>query len=308
MKKMVFKFKSWYITPLESDTILSYVFALNFDKLKNIYKNFENIPFNITNAFDHGYIVRPFYMWEDDKQETTFQEDIENEPVRKKLKKISYIPIDKQILKSHLKDKNIKEQEDYKTKLLAEKELQEKENKEEQVSEFKNAIPRYNKGETTPFTIDDVNHTDQEKVIYVKVYDEQQYNIFFDCLKETFETVWWWKWKSKWYGKIEYIQNQDLTEKEKEFFEYVEELKNKNKYIILNNFKPSKEDLENIQNDKSFINLNHKHTKSLDNMPFKWKMSFIEAWSFLYSDNILKWDYYKAILKEKESINFGYLF
>jgi len=37
IKKIVFKFKSGYITPLKSDTILSYIFAYNFEKLKDIY-------------------------------------------------------------------------------------------------------------------------------------------------------------------------------------------------------------------------------------------------------------------------------
>ena len=315
MKKIVFKFKSWYITELESDTILSYVFVYNFEKLKNIYEDFKNwkVPFNITNAFDKGSIIRPFYMSKDEKKDNSnneFEEFLNNlidEVDRKKIKKLWFIPLDTNILKLQLKDKTIEDQEEYNKKLWEISEKEESDKKNDKISEFKNSIPRFYKGDTNPFAIEDVNYTNQEKVIYVKVYDEEKYNRFFESLKNTFETIWWWKWKSRWYGKIAYVKNETLDTKEIDFFDYLQELKKENKYIVLNNYKPSENDLQNIDIEKSFINLNHKHTKSLDNMPFKWKMSFISAWSVLTWEN-LKWDFYKAQLEDKESINFWYLF
>jgi hypothetical protein len=39
-KKIILKPSSGLITPLESDTILSYIFAYNFEKLNEVYRKF----------------------------------------------------------------------------------------------------------------------------------------------------------------------------------------------------------------------------------------------------------------------------
>lgn len=317
IKKIVFKFKSWYITPLESDTILWYVFAHNFENLKDIFEDFKNqdIPFLITDAFDKDYIVRPFYIVDDRKKdEDDLLKDLQNEADRKKIKKLSILPIDKakQILELQFKSKDENEQKEEYDDLLKEIINEDKDDiKNITTAEFKNSIPRFNSTDTTPFAISDITYTNNEKIIYVKIFDEAKYNKFFECLKNTFETIWFGAWKSRWYGKIKYVKEEKLNKKEEELFKYIEQLKKEWKYIVLNNFKPSKDDIENIDTWKSFINLNHKNTKALDNMPFKWKMSFISAWSVVITENIwykIKWNFYKVQLEKKESTNFWYLF
>lgn len=322
IKKIVFKFKFWYITPLESDTILWYVFAHNFENLKDIFEDFKNqdIPFLITDAFDKDYIIRPFYIVDDKEREkdnndneTELIKDLQNEADRKKIKKLSILPIDKakQILELQFKSKDENEQKKY-DDLLKEIINEDKSDiKNITTAEFKNSISRFNSTDTTPFVVSDITYTNNKKIIYVKIFDEAKYNRFFECLKNTFETIWFGAWKSRWYGKIKYVEEEKLNKDEEELFKYIEELKKEWKYIVLNNFKPSKNDIENIDTWKSFINLNHKNTKALDNMSFKWKMSFISAWSVVIiknKDKKLEWDYYEAKLWDKKAVNFWYLF
>jgi hypothetical protein len=55
MKKIIINFQSGYLTPLESDTLLGYLFALAFarqnEKIQQIFDDFKNKkpPFLISN-------------------------------------------------------------------------------------------------------------------------------------------------------------------------------------------------------------------------------------------------------------------
>ncbi len=304
IKKIILTPKSWLITPLESDTVLSYIFAFNYEKLKDILDDFikwEVLPFNITNAFQTWFLPKPIYFSEIIKiNDCSLEEDLRNEKNRKKLKKLNKFPLNKSFFELLFNWKV----EELNNKLVDLNLDEDKIN----ISEAKNSIPRFHKWETTPYHIDDIEYISSSYTIYVKIYDERKFQLFFDCLKNNFETIWFWKWKSKWYWHFKNVELLGLDEEEKEVFDYFEELKKEKWYnIILNNFKPSNNDLENINIDKSYYVLNTKHTKSLSEFNkniFKWQMNFFSPWSLLISDKIIIWDYYKS----GNSYNFWYIF
>ena len=161
-KKIILKPKSWLITPLESDTILSYIFAYNFEKLEHIYKKFQdwnNLPFLITNWFLENTLPRPMYFCDVNNElheKTTLIQDINSELDKKKIKKLTNIPFDKSILELIFTWKQdelrgvLKNNSDKKEKIEI-KSI-------EIVSEYKNSIPRFNIWETNPFEITDINY------------------------------------------------------------------------------------------------------------------------------------------------------
>jgi hypothetical protein len=311
-KKIILTPKSGLISELESDTILSYIFAFNFEKLNNIYIKFQEwkeIPFSITSWFLEWELPKPIYFQENsNKVKGNLLEDIKNEVDRKKLKKVSTFPIEKEYFKL-LFDWKQKELE-YKIKeLLCNKEENHKyKEKTQTISEYKNSIPRFNIWETNPYIIDNIKYISWNYVIYIKVYNEDDFNLFFDCFKTTFESIWFWKWKSRWYWKFKLLKSFDLDEKELEVFNYFEKLdKEKNLKVVLNNYKPTNNEIKNFDLNKSFYKLNNKHTKSLSEFNkniFKWKMSFISHWSVISTKEKLVWDYYNS----NNSYNFGYIF
>ena len=308
IKKIIFTFKSWYITPLESDTILGYIFAMNFNTLKDVFDDFQKweSPFLITNAFEDGYLPRPSYFTNNEQLLPTLEKDIKDEKDRKKLKKSLWLPLDKKALELCFLNKNKQQQNEFKKYLISNENNDKEENKK--VSEFKNNIPRFHKWETNPYTIENVKWDKRSFIIYVKILDEDKWNKFYASMKTIFTTIWWGKWKSRWYGKIDKIEVETLTTEEKEVFDYIEEMKNNGRYYILNNYKPSNEELKVINLEESFIEYNHKNGKTLQNMPFKWQFSFIKAGSVVQSDNKLIWDKYVFENENNKSVNFGYLF
>jgi len=307
-KKIILTLKSWFITNFESDTVLSYIFWYNFESLKNIFDKFrnnENIPFLITNWFIENKFPRPFYFSsiKNEKKENFF-DDIENEKIRKNLKKIDFLPIQKNFFELLFNDEIEKLNEKLKKYLETYK-------KEENLInniEYKNSIPRFNKKETNPYFLENVKYTNKNFVIYVKVFDENDFWLFFEKLKNTFENIWFWKAKSRWYWHFKNVELKDLEKNEKEVFDYFDFLeKEKNLKIILNNFKPSKKDLENIDLSNSFYQILSKNTKSLEEFNkniFKWQMNFIKEGSVLKCKNKLIWDFYKS----DNSYNFWYIF
>ncbi len=309
-KKIILTAKSWFITDLESDTILSYIFAYNFEKLKNVYDkflNWDSLPFLISSWFDEGTLVKPIYFSSNniEKTDSTLIEDISFETNRKDLKKMSIFPIRKKLFELlfnwnqvELKEELINILDDFNKKLKNSK----------LVSEYKNSIPRFNIWDTNPYSIENIKYNSWNKVIYVKVYDESDFNLFFKCLKNTFNSIWFWKAKSRWYWQFSNIELEDLDNNEKDCFTYFENLeKEKNLKIVLNNYKPSVSEIEDIDLSKSFYKLNNKHTKSLSEFNktiFKWKMSFFAPWSVISTNQKLKGDFYKSW----NSCNFGFIF
>lgn len=302
-KKIVLTPKSWLITPLESDTVLSYIFAFNFEKLEHIYKKFQewiNLPFLITNWLLENTLPRPmFFSDEKHPQESSLLEDINEEVSKKKIKKITQLPLDKSLLELIFNWKN----NEFRDRL---KNISNNGNKEI-VIDFKNSIPRFNNWDTNPYEIPDINYISWNYVIYVKLIDEKDFELFFDCLKNTFEKIWFWKWKSRWYGHFKNVEIKDLDINESEVFKYIDELKKQNLYFVLNNYKPKDSEIDKFNLDKSFYQLNSKHTKSLSEFNeniFKWQMNFISEWSVIYSDDKLVWDSYKS----DNSYNFWFIF
>lgn len=308
-KKIILKPSSWLITHLESDTILSYIFAYNFEKLQSIFQKFKdwkNIPFIISNWFLENTLPRPiFFIDNKDKlKNSTLFEDIITEVDKKKIKKLIDIPFNKSILDLIFTWNDEKLRENLKIYVKSNEWKKIFDN----VIELKNSIPRFNNWETIPYEIWDIKYISWNYEIYAKIENELDFNLFFNCFKNTFEKIWFWKWKSRWYWHFKSIETKDLEENEKEVLEYIKELKKQNLYFVLNNFKPSFEEINSLNLDKSFYEINMKHTKSLsefnNNLIFKWQMNFFKEWSIIYSEKELKWDYYKSW----NSYSFGYIF
>lgn len=314
IKKIELTLSSWFITPFESDTILSYIFAFAFlqqnQNIINIFEEFKkwNIPFNITNWFyssqEKIFVPKPiFFKKEDtknniDDKNSKLKQEIENEVNRKKLKKISFIAFED--IKDYFTnpDEIKRKYIDFDfTKLIKLKQ-----------EIWKNSVPRFHIGETNPYSLS-ANFV--EKItIYVKIYDENSFNTFFSFMKEILLTFGFGAWKSRWFWKIKKVELKEITNEEKETFDFLESMKKQWKYLILNNFKPSEEDLENIDFEKSNIEINFKHTKTLQELNenfFKWAMNFIKPVSYVVlknKDSKLKGDFYQSW----NSYNFGFIF
>jgi len=311
-KKITINPKSWFITPWESDTILSYVFAWAFMQNRwDIIKIFEdfrakNPPFLITNWFasyeDKVYISKPIYFFENlKKSKLSLKDAILNEKKRKRLKKVDKILLRREILEKIFSWKELDDQT--RAEFIKQKEIYQNLTKEDEV--WKNMIPRFNSWETNPYSI--IVTFVKQIVVYVKIFDKEKFKSFYSFLKEVFETIWYWAGKSRWFWKIEKVELKDLNEKEKKTFEYLEELRKNWIYLVLNNYKPTEEELKNIDLSRSFIDINWKNTKTLWELNekfFKWRMNFIKEGSVIISGEKLKGDFYES----NGSYNFGYMF
>ena len=318
-KKIELYPKTWIKTPLESDTILWYVFAFGFvqnnDEIKQIFEDFKTwkLSLLITNAFvsseNEVFVPRPIYFdtrWENQMRpdENDLEKAIENESKRKKKKKVSLIKFTD--LKKYL---SVEQDEILDNAVQV--------NFDDIVQQdvvWKNAIPRFHTADTNPFA----ENADFAKkyTIYVKIFDEEKFNKFFNFMKNLFETIGFWAGKSRWFWKFEKIKLSGLTEQEKEILNFVEEWKKQGNYLVLNNYKPTDEELEMIDFDNSYIDINWKNTKTIQEFNknfFKGNMNFIKAGSVInmrsdekvgWGQMSLKGSYYESW----KGVNFGYLF
>lgn len=300
IKKIQLKFKSGYLTPLESDTILWYIFAKNFLELESVFNKYKqwDIPFKISNGFINWNISRPIIFGDNKHDKSSLLADLIIEKDKKLLKSLSYVPLKKEILKAIFEDQD-KIPDILKTMNESNVEI------ECLSSEMKNSIPRFNQWETTPFVVNDIRYSTSEYNIYVKIYDEKDFSKFFELMQKTLLALWRWKWVSRWYGKVSTCELKDLTDQESEAFKYLEQLKSKNQIVVLNNYKPDNTEIENINLEKSYLQFINKNTKTKERNVFKWNMKFIAPGSVLYvKDWELKGSYYQVWT----SFNFWYIF
>lgn len=303
LKKIEFKFSSGYITPLESDTILWYVFANDFENLQEIHNKFANgeVPFMISNGFDKWFLPKPFYINSDlEHVNETLEEALKNEIERKNAKSVKELPVDVALFRAYLWSENV---EYYKAFIIKDKPQS---NKTVEV-DYKNSIGRFSSSWdwTVPYSIDNVKYSENQMIVYVKIYDEESWNKFFNSMKVVFEKLWWWKWKSRWYWKVSEFSNpMELDQKEKELFEYFEELEKNWKYIILNNYIPSDDEIDQMNIDNTYMSLVYKNAKSISKEIFKGNMKFIWEGSYIESSSKLTWTFYKSW----RSFNFWYKF
>lgn len=302
IKKIKLNFKSGFATELESDTILWYIFALDFDNLKDIFQEFNNwnAPFLISNWFFEWYLPKPFYFNPKLKIWSNISLDniLENEPNRKINKNIKYFPIDKNIFDYFFQwddfEKFKKLVDKFKSNIPSYKIN----------SHFKNFTTRFNLWETTPYVLENINYFDENIVLYIKIYDENMRQKFYNSMQIIFNTVGFGKYKSIWYWKIKTILLEDLNDKEKELFDYIENMKKEWIYYILNNYLPTQEEIKTFDLNKSNLDIQNKNTKTTQKNIFKWNMNFVYPWSLIYTNEKLKWTYYKI----ENSFNFWYLF
>lgn len=312
-QKITLSFSSWFLTPLESDTILWYIFATNFEQLQDIFADFKdgNPPFLVTNGFPWWVLPRPVFFGEkEDDKHTTLAEDILSEPKRKSIKKASRLPKDIQSFELAFKTNKTDDEKEKYDEILSTK----KHHSNEKYAEFKNSIPRFHSDDTTPFAIPDITYSDHSWTIYVKVFDEQKFQLFWEAMQNTLMTIGRWAKKSIGYGKIKTIECQWVNEQEQAVFDLIQQHKEKGQYYVLNNYKPTPEELSHIDLKTSNILYSHKHPKTFptdvsEQTPFKGKYSFIAPWSVVqFKNNHLSTE---KVLGESyrhwESFNFWYL-
>ncbi|UFX83257.1 hypothetical protein [Candidatus Absconditicoccus praedator] len=308
IKKIQFKFKSGFATQLESDTLLSYIFANDFDNLKDIFGKFksgENLPFVISSAFFSSKLPKPYFFNSNNNEESeekSLDQMIKSELDRKKKKSLNTLPIQKDIFET-IFEGSMQDYENKISQILKEEKNNQEKTIFETLAESKNKIPRDFSNKTEPYSLE-INYYNGSFDIFVKVYDDEAFAKFYKSMEKTFLALGWGKYKSKGYGKIEYINCLDLSTQEQEVFDYFEKLqKEKNIYFVLNNFKLTKEDIEKIDFEQSNLNIQSKNTKSLRQNPFKGNMSFVYPGSVIVSKDGLKGGYYQV----NNSFNFGYL-
>lgn len=300
IKKIQLNFKNGYLTPLESDTIFWYVFAKHFSELETIFNKFKawEAPFLLSNWFIDWKIARPVIFHDSNHEKTSLLEDLKEEKEKKKLKSLNFIPFKKDILRVIFEDP------DKIPEIL--KETYEEDKKTEYISsEMKNSMPRFSQGETVPFVINDIKFSTAKYNIYVKIFDESDFEKFFELMQKTLLSIGWGKWVSRWYGKISLCELVDLSQEEKEAFDYIEQLKKNNQIIVLNNYKPSDTEIDNMDLNKSYLQFINKNTKTSDKNTFKWNMKFIAPGSVVYVND---WEIVGSYYQVWTSFNFWYLF
>ena len=314
IKKIIFSFKSWFISPLESDTVLGYVFAHDFQHLEQIFNSFlieETIPFTISNAFPHGYIPRPFTFWAKTKEKFTLENALNNERYRKKLKNINIIPIEKDILEYALNSDRNENEESHFFDLLKNFSLTANFDQKITLTHTKNKISRFSQ-ETTPYEIDNIKYSNNERCIYVKIKDNEQFTTFYMSLEKTFKILGRWAKKSIGYWKINNIRLEEINDKEKILFSLCEKKQKKGIYYILNNYKPTNTELTTLDLSKSQYKISYKQAKTAttqdQQMPFKWQYAFLTPGSVLFTKEKLKGNNYIQKGEDKNAFNFWYIF
>lgn len=302
LKKIMVTFKSGYITPLESDTLLWYVFAKSFEQLEPLFEKFEkgNPSFLFSTGLREGIIPRPFMKTkETTKESLSLQKDLEKEVNKKKIKKTEWIKMECELFEK-LMEWNPLEGEDLEKEKGSLNEIK--------TSVMKNSIPRFWSGETSPYGIEDVTYSQNGYAFFVKIEDEEDFQKFFKEMQNILLTIGWGKGVSRGFGKISQCECVDLSDEEKKFFEYREKIRaQKNTYFVMNNYKPKEKELEMIDFEKSYLQYLNKNTKTMGENVFKGNMKFIAPGSVIvFKESIegVLWSYYQV----EHSFNFWYLF
>ncbi len=321
MKKILLTFQSSYITPLESDTLLGHLFALAFARhdegIKQIFEDFKNKkpPFLISNWFDvteidgQGVVLLPkpiFFAKSEVREEKNLLQAMIEEPKRKKRKKLDLIPAQKKYFEAIFKN----------NKSVLDNFLEniEKIEKEERSLIFKNMVPRFNQWDTEIFALE--AKFAKQKAIYVKIFDENKFNKFFNFIKESLETLGWGSKRWVGFGRIKEVKLEKLNPDERELFEYLGTLwQNQGLKYVWSNYLPDEKDFEIFDFNSSWLDINWKNWKGFvewNSEFFKGKLNFIKAGSVLRkrsekgSEEIGK--VYGRSYKGRDWVNFGYLF
>jgi hypothetical protein len=315
------------VTPLESDTLLGYIFAHYFSDLEAVFNKFKTHvpPFMLSNGFVTWTLPKPYIQLNIDKSnQNSLVEDMISEVARKNNKDIKEIPCEKKFLKFYLSwEEKIQEEvkdyiqdiQKYFGKLHEDGSRNElyQENFIETI-DFKNSIPRFDIENTTPYALDEIKRYDGKCIIFVSIFHdwEKDFDLFFASMKKTFLNLGRGKYKSKGYGNIKDINIWDLNKNEKEVFDLIDEQQTNWQYYILNNYKPSQQDLDHLDEKKSYYSIHHKNATSWDNSdnPFKGTMHFFAPWSVLQFKNgyTPKWDNYESVGVNHTRYNFGFIF
>ena len=305
IQKIRLRFKSWLATPLESDTVLWYVFAYDFDNLEDVFQDFVdwNPPFVISNGFVDWYLPKPFYFNNNFQREAAnLSQQLALEQERKDKKSLSYFPAEKEIFKL-LFEWNKDQMAEYDQKIN-----QILENKNININtntEAKNYVPRYHKADTQPYNLENIYYSSNDFSIYIKIFDDSKTQRFLESMKNVFESIGFGKYKSRGYWKISMFENSLIDENEKNLFDYLQELgEDKWIYYVLNNYKIHQQEIDSIDTAQSYLNIWTKNTKTTQDFVFKWNMSMVLPWSVIYADTKLTWDYYQT----NKSFNFWYIF
>lgn len=284
IKKILIEFKNDFITEFNSDTFLGYIFYYWFDKLKLIYDKFINweIPFYLTDGFPDWYMIKPLkpltITWDNDNVKY------------KNIKKNKFIKIDDIVNYYKMIFENAYYEIDYNIDNPILENIH--------VWNYINRITNL----STPYYIQ--TKKIDKIVIYVNIINESDFNNFYKVLKDILLSVWRWKNKSRWFWKISHVDLLDLDEHENNFFTYIKEIYTKEWYtVVLNQYKPLEDEINNFDINSSYIDISFKISKSIFYPIFKWKYYYIKPWSIIKWTN-LKWWYYE----NNWLYNFWYLF
>lgn len=300
LQKIQLWFKWGYITPLESDTILWYVFSKCFEELEEVFLAFKDgkPPFLVSNGVFEGAIHRPIVFSKTEHTKKTLEEDLIFEKDRKLLKTLTHVGFSKQYL-SNCFDWLLEMEEMSQLTDWAYLET----------SEIKNMVPRFSSWEVSPYSLTNIIYPKKKYVIYVKIWNHELFMRFFEKMRSVLLSVGWWKAVSRGFWKLSCCELLDLSEQESLAFEFIEEMKiKKGLYLVLNNYKPQDWEIDKINLEESCVHLVNKNGKSSSDIVFKWNMKFIGPWSVLVA-NDWTWEgvmgsYYQSGL----SFNFWYLF
>lgn len=295
IKKIELQFKSWFITPLDSDTLLSYIFSLYFEKLSDIFQLFldrKTIPFIFSNGFESQTLPKPL-LFPSKQSDQSLITTLSQEKTRKKMKSQTTIFCNTSDLWSLLNGEIISTFP---------------ENGEYRGIELKNKILRFGMGETDPYITHNIKYNPNSYTIYVKIYNNDAFERFFHFFQHSLLNLWYGKAKSRGYGKVAKCECLNLTENEQAFFDFHTKLKEKWIYYVLNNYKIDKSEFSLFDFWKSNYTLYSKHTKSLQWTIFKWEQKFIQAGSILYAYHPIEKKVLGDYYQHEQSFNFWYLF
>lgn len=158
-KKIIVQLDNSYLTPFDSDTLISYVFAHDFETLRDILPLFSeqaSVPFILTHGFPQGFIPKPLFFSSKSKNIDVFNQVLSLQKQKKEIKKHPYIRLSKQDFCAYLDGEDVKTFPDpiY------------------TISEGKNTVARFHSHETLPYMLKNVYYATLPMVVYVQVFNE----------------------------------------------------------------------------------------------------------------------------------------